>query len=190
MIALALTLGTLEWSRVTGLPPRAGALLLFVALARWLWRRWTRQAARRALFKFRARVDRFTEKELLTVGLEVLRRYHQGFDAHNLQAAGLREIEVEVRSAYSTLVEAWGRSGRPEELPPDEDVVLYARRVVAQRWPRRRTRGFPFRVRSNERGQQHRVRQHEGPFAEREHGLGPLRNRPGRCRRERGLERR
>jgi len=36
-----------------------GGALLVGALGAWLWRRWTRQAARRALFKFRARVDRF-----------------------------------------------------------------------------------------------------------------------------------
>jgi MoxR-like ATPase len=44
-----------------------------------------------------AQLDRFMFKVLvpyspLTVEVEVLRRYHTGFDAHNLQAAGLQAV--------------------------------------------------------------------------------------------------
>jgi len=63
--------------------PLAG-LLTLAAAALWLWRRWTARLARRALLRFRARVDRFklTGKRYIVQSLLADERIAAAVDAH------------------------------------------------------------------------------------------------------------
>ncbi len=65
-------------------PYLLAGLVVLAPLVLVLWRRWTRKAARRALFRFRARVDRFklTSKRYITESLLADERIAAAVDAH------------------------------------------------------------------------------------------------------------
>jgi glycerol-3-phosphate O-acyltransferase len=87
-----------------------GAVIVLVPAAVALWRRWTRKAARRALFRFRARVDRFklTGKRYITEALLADARVAEAVDAHAaVHAMPRAAVWARVRTYLDEIVPAF-----------------------------------------------------------------------------------
>ncbi len=75
-----------------------------------------------------AQLDRFMFKVLvpyspLEVEVEILRRYHQGFDAHNLEAAGLQTV--------ISAAEVAGLRQAVQQVVVEEGILTYVARINA-----------------------------------------------------------
>lgn len=91
-------------------PYLLAGLVVLLPLAVALWRRWTRKAARRALFRFRARVDRFklTSKRYITDSLLADDRIAAAVDEHAAAHAMPRAAAwVRVRTYLREIVPAF-----------------------------------------------------------------------------------
>lgn len=92
-----------------------GIAALALPLAAMLWRRWTRKAARRALFRFRARVDRFklTGKRYIT-------------DALLADPAIAAAVEVHAAEHGNSKAQAWLRvKTYLDEIVPAFNLLMY-----------------------------------------------------------------
>jgi glycerol-3-phosphate O-acyltransferase len=91
-------------------PYLLAGLLVLVPLALALWRRWTRKAARRALFRFRARVDRFklTSKRYITESLLADAQIAAAVEAHATEHGMSRSaVWARVRTYLREIVPAF-----------------------------------------------------------------------------------